>query len=291
MKSKTISNSKYKNTGVLFEMLVRQMTSDTLSGKPESPALSILTKFFNPKTQLGREIQMYKAFFETKNLTEGRAIHFIDLILEQRRKLDEKKLANEKYNLIKEIKGNYDLKEFLSTKIPDYTLHASIYKTFATEMQKDTGTDITNVREVVTAKFTILEHLTAKAKKAAAVNTNAILEEYKNQTEEMRELSYSLLVEKFNTKYANLNDKQKGLLRQYINDVSSNHTLAEYVQTEVPKLKKTMADLVKKVPDKVTQIKLTEVISQLNNIGTNRVVKDNEIQALMIAFEIEKEIQ
>lgn len=290
MKSKTISNSKYKNTGVLFEMLVRQITSDTLSGKSESPALSILNKFFNPKTQLGKEIQLYKAIFEAKGLTEGKAIHFIDIILEQRNKLDERKLAQEKYSLVKEIKLSYDLKEFLSTKIPDYTLHASIYKTFLTEVQKDSDVDIVNIREVATAKFTIIEHLSTKTKKHSSTNTNALLEEYKNQTEDMRFLSYSLLVEKFNTKYANLNGKQKELLRQYINDISSSHTLIKYVQTEVPKLKKSMTELSKKVSDKVTQIKLTEVISQLNNIGTNKVIKDNEIQALMIALEIEKEI-
>ena len=290
MKSKIIGMSKYKCTGILFEMLVRQITSDTLSGIPESPALSILMKFFSPKMQLGKEIQLYKAFFEGRGLTEGKAIHFIDLILEQRRKLDERVLATEKYNLIKAIKESYDLKAFLSTKIPDYTLHASIYKTFLTEAQKDTDIDIVNIREVATARFTIIEHLTEKAKKTAIINTNAILEEYKNQTEEMRDLTYSLLVEKFDSKYANLNGKQKELIRQYINDVSSTHTLADYVSAEIPKLKKSMTELVKKVPDKVTQIKLNEVISQLNNIGTNKIIKDNEIQALMIAFELEKEI-
>jgi hypothetical protein len=290
MKAKTITNSKYRNTGVLFEMLVRQITSDTLQGKSNSPAYAILHKFFNKTTQLGKEIQLYNAFFEAKGLSEQRAIHFIDIVLEQRKNINEAVLSDEKYNLIKEIKKSYDLRDFLSIKIPDYTLHASIYKTFTSSAHHNKNVDIVNIREVANARFTLIEHLTTKMKKPTTQKKDPVLEEYKHQSQELRELTYQLLVEKFNTKYANLNNKQKALLREYINDVSSAHTLYDYIKTEIPELKSKMAGLAQTEPDKVISIKLNEVIAQLDNIGTKKVIKDNEVAALMIAYEITKEI-
>ena len=41
----SVKHSKYKNTGILFELLVRQITADTLDGK-DSPARKILKNYF-----------------------------------------------------------------------------------------------------------------------------------------------------------------------------------------------------------------------------------------------------
>ena len=40
-----IKHSKYKNTGILFELLVRQITADTLKGV-DSPAINLLKENF-----------------------------------------------------------------------------------------------------------------------------------------------------------------------------------------------------------------------------------------------------
>lgn len=293
MKSKTISNSKYKNTGVLFELLVRQITAETLSGKTTSPAMNIVKKYFNRKTELGKELQLYRAFFEansSKPLTEAKALDFIDLVVEQRKCLDERKLAREKYNLIKEIKEYYDLQEFLSCRIPNYTLHASVYKTFLNEIAKDQDYKILNVKDVATARFTLVEHLINQNSKRNSSNDNSLLEDFRKESEELRLLAYKFAIDKFNEKYANLNDKQKTLLREYINNVSSTNSLLTYVRKEIPELKKSILENIKKSKDKVISIKLNEVANQLDNIGTKNIIKDNEITALMIAYEILKEV-
>ena len=129
MKGITISHNKVKNAGVLFEVLVRQITSDTLEGKAYSPALNLLKKYFSAGRELGKELQLYQAFFQGSRLNESRAVQFLDMIISQRQKLDESKLNREKYDLIKEIRTNYDLKDFLSCKIPSYKIQASNYKT------------------------------------------------------------------------------------------------------------------------------------------------------------------
>jgi hypothetical protein len=291
MKPKTIANSKFKNTGVLFELLVRQVTSDTVSGKASSPALDILKKFFNAKTELGKEMQLYRAFSETTRLTEGRALHFIDLIIEQRKKLDEKKLTREKYELVKSIKDNYPLKGFLSSKIPSYTVNASIYKTFLSEVAKDQDYKLVNIGEIATARYALVEHLMGTNTKPALQRESEMLEQFKSQDEDMRMLTYKIVVDKFNDKYSDLNDKQKSLLREYINNISTSNSLVEYVRNEIPSLKNTIQARSKRSSDRVVQIKLNEVASQLDVIQTAPVIRDNEITALMIAYEIVKELE
>lgn len=289
MRAKKINNSKYKNTGVLFELLVRQITSDTLAGKPMSEALNILKKYFNASRELGKEMQLYRAFFESGKLTENKAIHFIDLILEQRKKLDERKLALEKYDLIKEIKAHYALDEFLSARVPHYLIHASIYKTFANQTVKGQATSVVNISEVMTAKFTLVEHLLGSHKKAEAMREDALIKEFKEQTEDLRLLTYKIAVDRFNEKYSNLNDKQKALLREYIENVSNSHSLIKYVKQEIPLMRAQLISKAKET-DKITNIKLTEVASQLEKIGSKNVIRDNEVTAMMIAYEIIKEV-
>jgi len=288
MRGITVSHSKIKNTGVLFEVLVRQITSDTLEGRSESPALQLLKKYFHAGRELGKELQLYQAFMNADRLTESRAVQFFNMVITQRQKLDEMQLTREKYELIKELKKNYDLEAFLSCKIPSYKLHASIYKTFLAEA-RHSGDTIMNIQDVASARFTLLEHLLGHGRKAEHKDT-ALLEEFKSQTEDLRLLTYKILIDRFNEKYDELNDKQKDLLREYINDISSKNTLLEYVHREVPALQKQLREKSRAIKDRVVQIKLNEVITQLNNIGSKNGVRDNEVTAMMIGYQIEKEL-
>jgi hypothetical protein len=290
MKPKKINHSKIKNTGVIFEMLVRQVTADTMSGKKESSAIELIKRYFNPKTEMGKELQLYRAFFESNKLTENKAIHFIDLIIQQRKKLDNKKLANEKYNLVKEIKDTYPLKDFMSCKIPEYTIHASIYKTFISEITTD-NSDIVNIRDVANARFTLIEHLSTPPSKKPAAKENASLKEFCEQPEDLRLLSYKFLVDRFNQRYNNLDEKQKSLLREYINNVADGSSLRSYVRNEVPQIQTMLRSRIHDVTDKVVQIKLNEVATQLDKIGKDKVIKDSEVTALMVVYEILKEIE
>jgi hypothetical protein len=290
MSSKKINNSKYKNTGILFELLVNQITSDTLSGKPVSEALNILQNHFRSSTELGKELQLYRAFFDTSRLSETKAIHFIDLILTQRKKLDDRKLATEKYEVIKEVKKHYDLDDFLSSRVPSYKINSSIYKTFASQDARKQELVTANISEVVQAKFTLVEHLVGDRSVIAQKKNDQLIEDFKNQTEELRLLSYKLAIEKFNEKYSGLNNKQKSLLKEYIENVTNINSLLKYVRQELPTMKTELIKKARTTKDKVLSIKLNEVVSQLNNIAVRNVVNDNEITAMMIAYQILKEI-
>ena len=126
MKKKNITHSKVKNTGILFEMLVRQITVDVLEDTPDSKSIALMKRYFNPSTQLGQELQLYRSFFEIGSLTETKAAKFVDIVTDQHVKLNEKELAQEKYNLVKEIKEEYG-DNFFKIKVPSYKIYASIY--------------------------------------------------------------------------------------------------------------------------------------------------------------------
>ncbi len=285
---KVLRHNKIKNTGILFELLARQVTSDVLESKNGSPALHIMQKYFNSSTELGRELSLYRAFFETHNLSENKAIDFVNVVINQRSKLNDKKLNEEKYNLIKEIKNTLPVDKFLDGRISQYRTYASIYKVFAAESLNPEELTI-NIADLTNSKFTIVEHVMGSNKTNDPKET--LMEEFRQQSEDLRILTNKIIVDKFNTKYSKLDEIQKTLLGKYINNVSNTTDLREYINLEVPKVQNKLNLLSSKVNDKVTQIKISEVVSQLPSLSRGKTVSDNQVTALMIAYELIKEIK
>lgn len=283
-----VSHSKYRNTGILFELLTRQVTADVLSEQENSPALGIIREYFKPKTELGRELQLYRVLLEATKLSEARAIKFLDLVLKQRRRLSEKKLADQKYALVNTIKSVYPLKEFLASKIPQYKVYASVYKTFVGETHPD-RVEVSNIRNVAASRFTIIEHMSSDIV-IAPRKAPELVETFKKQEEDLRLLTYKILVDRFNEKYQGLDERQKTLLREYINNISNTNSLREYINSEVPRVRAEIEKRMFLVDDRVTAIKLEEVTRQLETVKKGKTVRDNQVTALLIAYEIVKEI-
>jgi hypothetical protein len=281
-----VKHNKIRNTGILFELLVRKITSDALENRSSDIAVKLMKEYFNSKTELGKELILYRSFFNVNQLSETKAFELINVIVEQRKKLNETVLNTQKYKLIREIKNNYDLKEFLNARIPSYKVYASVYKVFdgvINEIQ-----DFNEIEGMVEAKFTIVEHLSGKITNKEIKNDTALFETVKGQEEDLRLLSYKILMEKFNQKYQGLNDRQKNLLREYINNVSNSTTLRKCAVEECNKLIAEIKSKLNRVQDKIVSIKLTEVVTQLEKIKTTQVIKENHMTALLIALEITK---
>ena len=284
---KKIKHSKFKNTGFIFELLVRQITAEIMSAN-KSIAEKILKEHFNSKKELSKELKLYQYLINEKYNSESKAEQFINTILEARKKIDEKKLTKEKYNLIKEIKETYNLDEFIKSPISNYKTLASIYKIFevATTGEQYDPTDI------VSSRFTIAENIinTSIQNKDAKIK-DAVLEEYRKQDEDLRAVSYKLLVESFNNKYKNLTAEQKSLLREYINNINNTGKLNEYVATEVTNLINSLKEIGSKVPDKVTKIKLAETISNIKKVKSVKKIKEQHLSALMMTYELLNELK
>jgi len=284
---KKIKHSKFKNTGFIFELLVRQITSEIMSSN-KSVAEKILKEYFNSKKELSKELKLYQYLINEKYNSETKADQFISTILEARKRLDEKKLTKEKYNLIKEIKNTYNIDEFVKSPISNYKTLASIYKIFEVTISNEQY----DPTDIVSAKFTIAENIinTSIQNKDQKIK-DAVLEEYKKQDEDLRAVSYKLLVESFNTKYKNLSVEQKGLLREYINNINNTGKLNEYVSTEVSKMVESLKEVGSKISDKVTKIKLAETIANIKKIKSVKKIKEQHLSAMMMTYELLNELK
>ena len=279
-----IKHSKYKNTGILFELLVRQVTADTLNGS-NSPALNIIQKFF-VKSELGKEYKLYETLVKNTSLTEGRANVMIQTLLETSKKLNKGTLRREKYNLINEIKKHYNLEEFFKTKLPHYKTFAAFYT--LSEIQ---NTDVlVDADIIVNNKMTLLEHLSTSQIKTEVVEAE-VLREFQSYDKDTRMLTYRILMEKFNGKYTNLHESQKEILRQYINSVDSTPVLKEFYNTKVVEVKTALDELNSKISDKAVQIKINEVTNLITELDKTAKVSSEDIVNILQYFELYEELK
>ena len=286
---KKMRHSKFKNTGILFELLTRQITADIIAGKDGSEAKDLLFKYFKENTELGREWRLYNFLLSEKIKDEQHAERFLSVIVEQRKKLSNSKLAKEKYELIKEIKNLYPIDDFLKASIKNYRNLASIFKLFEDASSKDLKFD---VKEVYQAKTCIVENIVDRPKKIG--EEEDILKFYAQQNEDVRLLSYRILVEGMNKKYRDLDENQKNVLREYINNISNTNSLGEYIIMEVDSVKKQLNELTSKIKDNdVIRIKIHEVVRQLDKVKPqpNKIVKDNQVMVVLLSYELLKEIK
>jgi len=281
--SKKLKHSKIKNTSILFELLTRQITADVLADKT-TKTVGIVKKFFNEQTELGKELQLYKILSEKKYNSTLKANQLLETVVKSRNKLSNSKLRREKYNLIKAIKENYNVDDFMNARINNYKLLASIYNIF----QSETTNEQFNPEHIVNSKFTILENIAGK--KQTSQNKETFIAEYKQKDKDLRLLAYQILVDKFNSKYKTLDESQKKLLKNYINNISNTNSLREFVDSEIVKVKKYLKTELPKVKDDITQIKLTEVINQIDALSKGKLVTEKQVLTLMRYYELVKEI-
>jgi hypothetical protein len=286
---KKLKHSKFKNSGILFELLVRQVTADILNGSEESKANSILRKFFSEATELGKENRLYRIIIEEKVKDQVSADRMLDSILKARKKLDERSIVKQKYELIKEIKGNYPIEDFLKGSISNYKLLASVYKIF----EETVYSVECDPRDLFKARSCIVESMVVGKTPTRLINEEEklnLIGIYKQQNEDVRLLAYKLLVDSFNEKYAGLDGKQKILIREYINNISNTNSLRQYINVEIPEVRKQIAELKKGVKNEVIKIKLDETINQLDKISKGTLVKENHVMALLLSYELIKEL-
>ena len=285
---KKIKHAKVKNTGILFELLVRQITIEVLNGDKTDHAKHIVKEYFAHNTELNKELRLYELLLKEKYNSEARAEKFIDTVNEAHTRINQKQLRKEKYNLIKRINECFNIDEFLSSPIQNYKVLASIYKLFEAKQMQNY-----DIKDAFNSKVTLVENIISKpiSDKKRKTSSDKIVEDYKKQDKDLRLLTYKILVETFNKKYSKLDENQKRLLEQYINNINNTTKFNDYVKGEFKTLLEQLNKLQDKVSDKVTRIKLKETISVLDKALNNKKIKDNQVSSLMLAYELIKELK
>ena len=278
-----IKHSKFRNTGLLYEFLLRQITTEILD-KQDGYATKIVKDYFNENTQLGRELNLYNLLMQRKFKNDRKAEYFVNEVILERKKLNNSILRREKYNLISEIKKSYNINKFFSSKVNNYKTYASIFKLFEY--------NIISPEEKTESHFNLVEHITTSNKEIKLSET--IGGTHLPKDEDLRILTYRTLLEKFNQKYSKLNLPQKSLLRAYINNISGTNSLKEFIEKVTPVLKKELKKYSKNVNNKIVKIKLNEAIKSVDsfcNVSKSNFVKDKVVIQTMRYMELLKELK
>ena len=278
-----IKHSKYKNSGILFELLVRQITADTLDGI-DSPARKILKGYF-VKTELGREYKLYEQLAKHTAVSEAKANLILNSLLESSSNLNRSALKRQKYNLISEIKKYYDVTKFFKHKLPNYKTQAAFYMLTEIKANKE----FSNPELEINNKLTILEHLSEKP--IVKEQKETVVDEFQKYDKTLRTLTYRVLLEKFNDKYDTLLEPQKEILRELITSIDNTPRLKEFYNTKVNEIKTTLEELNTKVTDKVTKIKIEEVIKMLPILDKTAKVKDDDLTNLLQYYDLIQEVK
>lgn len=280
-----IKHSKFKNTGLIYELLVKQIAADTLS-KSDSAAVGILKKYFGGKTALAQELKLYEYILKNNNLSEAKAETVVSTITEISRKFNQKTLKESKYKLIAELKENYNIEDFFAIQVRDYKPLAALYCL----LEAQNNNTLVNPEFLVNNKLTILEHLTSKEVDASAVK-DTLIEEYAKYDKDLRLLTFKILLEKFNNNYKNLLPEQRNILKEFITSVNSTTRLRSLVNEEVDKIKKEVQKLSSKIKDEVVKIKIEEVIKGIKPLKKTEKISDNHLVNLMQYYDLVNELR
>ena len=280
---KKAKHSKFKNAGILFELLTRQITADILAGRDESFTKNLMFKYFHESKELGKEAQLYNFILQQSSKDANSAERILNVVLQTRSKLDERELNKQKYSIIKEIKEKYNIDEFLKNKIPNYKLYASVYKLFENQTDQEVKFDMT---EILESREYVVENLT-KEKKSGEES----LDVYGSQSADVRLLAYKFLIENFNTKYSNLLPSQKKLLKEYITNISNSSKFTKFVNEEYKRVSVILKENLQTINSDIVKIKITEVVNQFSNKNVTGVVKENQLNTLLNAYELVEEIE
>ena len=272
-----LKHSKFKNTGILFELLVRRIASDILAGK-DSLALEVIKNHFKKGTELSKELKMYQALTKENFDSQYKAQEFVNIILQERVNLNEAILRRQKYNLIKSIKESFVMEDFFKYRVSNYREMASVFKLFE-------NTQSVSPKEYVECKNVILETIT---KADVKVITESVDKDYAALPKEIRMLAYKFLVDSFNSKYTNLSESQKKVLRTYINNVDNSENLRKFIVTEVKRLKGEFSKI--KLTDIVSQIKLKETVNLMDNIAKSKIISESQVLSILRYHELLDEV-
>ena len=281
---KKLKHSKYKNTGLLFEMLVHKLTSETMSSNKTVTA-DLIKKYFGKNTELSKELCMYTSLIKETFSSEAQAFEYIRTIKLAHSNLNQSLLKRQRYNLIKEISQKFLFENMSKMHIPNYKSLASICMIFD-------NVETANPKQLLECKFVIFNHgRNTKSNQLLTNEKDPVLEAFKSQSTDMRLLTYKLIVDKFNQKYSVLDESQKQLLNKYITNVNDTTALKEYIQTIIPKIKTQLATQSKQITDTVTKIKVKKLSEMLCTVENMKTIKESHVLSLLRYFDLIRELK
>ena len=280
-----IKHSKFRNTGLIFELLVKQIAADTLS-KKDSSAGDIIKRFYAGKTTLAKEFKLYEFILKNKNVSTQKAANIVSTITEISRKLNQTTLKKQKYELISEIKKSYNIEEFFNIQVTDYKPLAALYCL----LEAQNNDELVDPDYLVNNRTTILEHLTSSEVNKEDVE-DSVIQEFAKYDKDLKLLTFKILLEKFNDRYKDFSPEHKNILKEFITSVNSTTRLRNVVNEELDKISKAVTEMIPNIKDDVIKIKLEEVAKSIAPISKKTKVSDSHLINIMQYYDLIKELK
>lgn len=280
-----VKHSKFRNTGLLYEFLINQIASDTISGI-QSPAIKILRKYFKNSTNLAKEYKLYEYIIKNKNNDVSKAERIISTVLEISSKLNREKLKKEKYQIVSEIKENYNLNKFFSKNISEYTTYAGIYCL----LEASNSETLTDPAVLIENKTTVLNYL-VKQSNNSTTESDKLINEFRKYDKDLKEMVYKVFINKFNKKYGSLTLEQKNVLKEFIKTSNNTTSFKKFLNENLNKIKRELEYLLPKIKDGILEIKIKEVINNIEIKNKPKPINEDDITLVMKYFELIKELK
>ena len=278
---KKLKHSKYKNTGILFELLVRKLTSETLSSN-KSVTIDIIKKYFGKNTELSKELHLYNSLIKEQFRSEALGLDYIRTIKATYDTLNQSVLKRQRYNLIKEISEKFVFDNMAKTHVTNYKVLASAYMIF-----EYAETD--NPKQLMECKSAIIAN--GLQGKKLVERKDPVIKSFESQTKDIRLLTNKLIIDKFNEKYSGLDESQKQLLNKYIVNVNDTVALKDYIQIIIPEIKTQLSEQAKQITDKATKIKVKKLSEMLCTVENMKTIKESHVLSLLRYFDLVRELK
>lgn len=282
----TVKHNKLKNTGLIFELLSNQIINDILNNKKDNLSKRIIRKFFSEGTELYKEWKLYEALSQSQKRTEVRAYSLIESAIKTRNNtIDEKKLNQEKYDLIKEIKDNFDIDVLFSNRIKNYRVLATVYKLF--KIAESNGKTKYSLLEEAAHKERIINHILRNNKKNLSEKKHKDTDDFINKFQQMsdyeKKVTFKLLIEKFNEHYnKTLNKRQITLVKRLIDSPNRNELLSHFKVEKNKAIEEANTLLNNK---KITNEEYEVFESKVNSILSSKSIDNKDIVKMFMVYE------
>jgi hypothetical protein len=277
-----ISHNKKRNVGIVYELLLRAVSSYLIEGKKDQAqvALDIISRHFSKDTELFKEFRLFNALAKTRVTDSAVTAIILTETKAAARRIDYLKLDREKSLLIRDINHNLSDQMFFHRRITNYRDLATI-QTALNEWSLGDRSDLSKTLLVETKLVELL--------KSEPLQEQQITEE---KDVKVDSLVVKLLNEKFNKKYAGtLTDDQQALIRDYVVMNTSNGPGEKMIE-RARKIKteslKTLDEIAKTEKNQIIQENLRDVRNRVTSLDLASL-DDDKLGKLMTLSQLIEE--
>ena len=275
------SHNKKRNIGLVYELLLRSISSALVEGNQERANISIdiMKKRFAPETEIFSEFRIFNAIMNTNITDTSVAAGILTEAKNAIKSIDYKNLYFEKSKLISEINKTIQDPNFYKRRVPNYRELATVGMVINQWRQGDKS----NLSQQVINEQRLIEFmLTDKT-------SNQNIEEMTDSRAD--NLVVKIMTEKINESYKDLNNEQKHILGQYAvySSNNDNESLSAFLKTIKENSLKSLGSLKETTDNTILLSKVDKVIENVKCLAESNIT-DSDLAKYLKVSELKSQI-